>query len=485
MALENKISLTDGMSPVLSKMLDSMNMIIGGMYDLQKASGGVDTARDFSFISNSIAEAGAELDKYRESLTSLGKAAPAAAPAAASPPVSPAPPITNIVPPETVAGIARANEQIAAMTKSVAELDARANLWKTGAQGVGEMNREFEAMKTRIGEVTAAQNDMNAALESGDVGKINEQYNKLKALVDKLEPEIRQNTDEQRKFNDSVNQGTNNSQNLLEKISGMGRAFMGLQAVRIAVRGIRSAYGFVTDAARDFSEQLSAQQRLAKVMQNTMGAGFGDFKEILGLAKSQQSTGVISAGIQIAGSQELGTYLTQSESLKKLIPVMDDMLAQQYGLNATQENAVVIATMLGKVMDGQTGALSRYGYSFDEAQEKILKYGTESERVAVLADVVSSSVGGMNEALAATPTGAFKQIQMDMDGMKNTIGGALQPALLSFYQTLRGVMANIASSGALDAFVNGIIFIMDLLGMLAQGVGAVIDFFVAGAKFVA
>ena len=48
------------------------------------------------------------------------------------------------------------------------------------------------------------------------------------------------------------------------------------------------------------------------------------------------------------------------------------------------EQAAQIGSMLGKVMEGQTGALSRYGYKFDEAQEKILKTGTEAERAAVL-----------------------------------------------------------------------------------------------------
>ncbi len=62
--------------------------------------------------------------------------------------------------------------------------------------------------------------------------------------------------------------------------------------------------------------------------------------------------------------------------------------------------------MLGKVMDGQTGALSRYGYSFDAIQEQILKYGTEAQRAAVLSDVVSSAVGGMNAELAKTDDGS-------------------------------------------------------------------------------
>jgi hypothetical protein len=48
----------------------------------------------------------------------------------------------------------------------------------------------------------------------------------------------------------------------------------------------------------------------------------------------------------------LSTYLEKTESLKALIPVMNDMLAQQYGINASQQSAASIATMLGKVMDG-------------------------------------------------------------------------------------------------------------------------------------
>lgn len=64
---------------------------------------------------------------------------------------------------------------------------------------------------------------------------------------------------------------------------------------------------------------------------------------------------------------------------------MNDMIAQQYGLESSTEGATQIATMLGKVMNGQTEALSRYGYKFDEVQKEILQFGTESERAAVLA----------------------------------------------------------------------------------------------------
>ncbi|MDE5785662.1 MAG: hypothetical protein K2H98_03930 [Duncaniella sp.] len=130
----------------------------------------------------------------------------------------------------------------------------------------------------------------------------------------------------------------------------------------------------LTDA---YAAQIEAETKLAVNMRNTMGAREEDIQSIKDLCAAQQKLGVIGDEVQLAGAQELATYLEEKQSLEKLIPVMNDMLAQQYGLNATQENAAQIATMLGKVMGGQTGALSRYGYTFDAVQEQILKYGDE------------------------------------------------------------------------------------------------------------
>lgn len=203
------------------------------------------------------------------------------------------------------------------------------------------------------------------------------------------------------------------------KIADIGKNFIVLNQV----------WEFANKAAekmREYTEANKIQQetetKLAQVMRNTMGAAGEEIQSIKELASAQQKLGVIGDEVQLAGAQELGTYLTKAESLKKLMPVMNDMLAQQYGLNASQESAVNIASMMGKVMDGQVGALSRYGYKFDEAQEKLLKYGTEELRVATLAEVIGQSVGGMNESLANTPEGKMQQIANDMGDIKERIG---------------------------------------------------------------
>jgi len=203
-------------------------------------------------------------------------------------------------------------------------------------------------------------------------------------------------------------------------------------AMKLGGAAIDMVKNFVGDSEEIYKAQAVAETRLAAVMKNTMGAAGDEVKAITELAAAQQKLGVVSGSVQLTGAQELSTYLTKTESLKSLLPVMNDMLAQQYGLNATQEQAQNIATMLGKVMDGQVGALSRYGYKFDEAQENILKYGTEAQRAATLIDVVGASVGGVNEALAKTPEGILKQNQMAMEDLKGRTGKTVVDMKVAF-----------------------------------------------------
>ena len=223
----------------------------------------------------------------------------------------------------------------------------------------------------------------------------------------------------------------------------------GLDSVSKTINDIQNVLKDLTQA---YSAQIEAETKLAVNMRNTMGAREEDIQSIKDLCAAQQELGVIGDEVQLAGAQELATYLEEKQSLEKLIPVMNDMLAQQYGLNATQENAAQIATMLGKVMGGQTGALSRYGYTFDDVQEQILKYGDEAQRAAVLCDVVSSSVGGMNAELAKTDIGKQKQLENTLGDIKELLGGLAQIAM-PFVTIAANTMLAIAAMAKLCATV--------------------------------
>ena len=226
--------------------------------------------------------------------------------------------------------------------------------------------------------------------------------------------------------------------------AGLKKAFM---AVGAAV-SVRAIVNFAKEAAEAYDEQVENEVRLAQVMRNTMGARNEEIQSILDLAEAQQQLGVIDGDAQIAGAQKLATYLDEAASLEKLIPAMNDLAAQQFGLNVSSEQAATIATMFGKVMNGNVAVLNRYGISFDEAQANIMKFGSEAERAAVLAQAVEKSVGGMNQALANTPTGRMKQLSNTMADIKKqfqfgmaarTIGTVLLPVLNTIAKVLAAV----------------------------------------------
>ncbi|MDR2564370.1 MAG: hypothetical protein LBC98_10605 [Prevotellaceae bacterium] len=215
-----------------------------------------------------------------------------------------------------------------------------------------------------------------------------------------------------------------------------------------AAMSVRKLTQYMGEGREMYKQQMEAETKLAAVMRNTIGVENGEVEAILRLTSAQQKLGVIGDEVQLSGAQELATYVTKKESIEGLIPVMNDMLAQQYGLNASQEQAQNIAMMLGKVMNGQVGALSRYGYKFDDAQEKILKHGSESKRLAVLIDVVSESVGGVNAALAATPEGKLKQMANNAGDLQERVGklaGLAQSAFSPVAEKIQALIDSVIS----------------------------------------
>ncbi len=237
-------------------------------------------------------------------------------------------------------------------------------------------------------------------------------------------------------------------QSFFDKIKKLGsNGLLPLIGIAAVTRGLGNILGV---AAQNYNIQASAVTRLRQVMFNTMGAREMEVNSILRLTSVQQKLGVVGDEIQISGAQELSTYLSKSKHLKTLIPVMNNMLAQQYGYNATQEQAVTIAQMMGKVLDGQVGSLSRYGYRFDEAQEKIFKFGTEAQKVAMLTEVITKYVGGVNEALAQTPEGKLKQASNNYGDLLERVG----KLYIAFKERLMPIQ---------EAFIGGINNLLDNL----------------------
>lgn len=222
---------------------------------------------------------------------------------------------------------------------------------------------------------------------------------------------------------------------------GISSTLKKLGVVLAGVFAVKKVIDFGRASVTAANDMAVHEAKLATIMRQRMNATDDTIKAVKNLIAAQEAIGVVDVVAQTAAAQELSTYLSNANSLKTLVPTLNNLVAQQYGLSASAEQATGMATMLGKVMDGQVGALSRYGFTFSKAEEKILKYGNEAERVALLSRIVKDSIGDMNEELGKTPQGQMKQLSYTIDAIKTSIGAGLMSAIQAVMPYLNA-MAN-------------------------------------------
>ena len=189
--------------------------------------------------------------------------------------------------------------------------------------------------------------------------------------------------------------------------------------------------------ANGYRELEVYEKQFESNLKNTANASDDEIASLKKLAKQKERTGVVSAKAITSAYQELATYVESSEAIEGLTDALTDMSAQQYGVDATEESVRNLATTLGKALaNGDYSGLTRLGYGFDETQKKIMKYGDELDRVKVLNDVIESSIGGVNEALAQTDAGQIFQVKSYFDDVKETIGEIISEIEVGFIQTV-------------------------------------------------
>lgn len=244
------------------------------------------------------------------------------------------------------------------------------------------------------------------------------------------------------------------------KADAVNKALVSWSSISTIANNVYSSIQNLTNAMSGYIAKANAateaQTKLTTVMRQRMGATAEDVASVNTAVAAQTKLGVVGGTVQRSGLQQLATFASHKRTLTALLPAMNNLLTQQKGLNATSEDAVGIANLLGKALQGQTGALRRVGITFSETQEKALKAGNEGERAAMLAEIITQNVGNMNAELAKTDAGKAKQLANSFGGVLTNIGKALMP-----YQSM------IAQFGQLGMAVTGVV----QFGTALKGVG--------------
>lgn len=256
------------------------------------------------------------------------------------------------------------------------------------------------------------------------------------SLLGKVDPSLHNALSKAQKQSDttgkSMVKGMKNAGTAMTKtIKGFAKtaiaAFAGISA---AARLKEFAKQCITEA----KEAIDVETKLGTLLQNVTkiqirgpNAAADAASELIKVGDQLERSGVVAGDVMVAGFQQLASFQLDDVDITTLSEGMADLLAQTKGLNATQSDAVSVANMIGKVMTGSVGALTRVGIIFDENQEKVLKMGTAEEKVAMLAEVLKQNVGGVNKALAETDQGKMVIAENAIGAVRDEIGRKLLP----------------------------------------------------------
>nr|DAT30426.1 MAG TPA: tail tape measure [Caudoviricetes sp.] len=330
----------------------------------------------------------------------------------------------------------------------------------------GPMQRMIASTENLISHMNDVEGAMNDGFNPQVIEEAGRQAEVFTSQMNTVSSSINNAEAEQQNFDDSIQQSANSMDALVGKVKGMLAAYLSISAI------IGSSKGFMEAA----NVQIEAETKLSTVMRQRMGANDDLIQSVKNLASEQQNLGVIGDEVQMAGAQQLSTFLYTADALKTLMPAMDNLAAQQNGVSASSGDLVNIGNLMGKVMQGQVSALTRVGVTFSEAQEKVLKYGNEQEKAAMLAQVITDNVGNMNAELAKTPAGQMAQVSNALGDMKEVAGYALMPAILALNDVIKNNAAFIESA---------IINVGVALGYIIEMATAVVDAMFNACSFIA
>ena len=273
----------------------------------------------------------------------------------------------------------------------------------------------------------------------------------------------------------NINQQMQNAERsaggLTNKLLGISSS---LQIFSFAKNKIDVLAGSVAGLVGEYQHELEMETRLATVMQARFGASGTTINEMKSVLQQQELATGYSYEMLTNGAQELATYITDAKTLKGLMPVLANM-AKQGGVNSEQ-GMMSYATMLGKVMGGDMGGMSKRGYIFTDAEKQAFKLMNEEQKLAFITKTVNESIGQQAGMLNALNTQSVQTLSIQMDNVRKSLGGALKPFQdmfnlvtmkwkIAFYEDILKALQFI------QKHINGVVIALGALGVAILAVG--------------
>ena len=345
--------------------------------------------------------------------------------------------------------------------------------------GSDAANAGLEEMRAQLLYAQQLQEQLNLAVDSMDVERANAAYLQLSQTISGTEKYIRDNVDEQGKFNTVVEKSDTLVDKLKENIAGIATK---IAAITAAVTAVTKIVSSATDA---YDTQLNAELQLATVLGNMLDADTvaeyavtldtseaeagaavlsDTFDEITSKASEIQAAGIYGDEAMIAAAAELATYYSDADAIVMMMDTLADYAMGMSGGGAVDTEAMVeYATNLGKIMSGSYESMTKKGFEFTDAQEAIIEGTATEEQIietlgeeyldlsedmqaaAAITQVIEESWSGLYETMSDTPEGQIIQMQNAFGDLVEVVGGQLYPYLLLIVEAVNENWSTIES----------------------------------------
>ena len=509
-AIQTAIELNDQFTSVLYGIMDAVNLATAQMYDMQQAmSMDIDTS--------SLEGAREAIDEATASLIALNGVAQQPAPVidplagSSQPAEMPVQWETNNLDVFTGTGIDRFEQEVQSTNSMLEQLSSTQNDIARQAysttifppesfqdlnsmavridsireriqqiesnpvnMGTDNANAQLEQLRSQLDQAIQEQNNLNTAMQNMDVSGANAAYLQLSQTVGNTERYIRDNTDEQGRFNQEIQEGASGAEGLMGMIKRAVGAYVGIQSVgkilnmsdeltqttsRLDLMNnsfneingtanetselVNMVYAAAQDARGSFSDMASVVARFG----NNARDAFGNSEEVVAFADLvQKQMTIAGASTQEAANAEL-----------QLSQALGSGVLRGDELNSIFEQAPNLIQNIADYMDVPIG--------------QIREMAADGE---LSADVVKAAIF----AAADDINGKFDEMPMTWgqiwQSMQNTAVMAFQPVL----QRLNGM----ANSNAFQGFVDGAI---EAMATVANIVLNIFDLMSQAGSFVA
>ena len=357
---------------------------------------------------------------------------------------------TNIFPPEAFQNLNSMAVRIDSIRERIQQLGSNPLNMGTDAA-----NSELEQLRAQLNQAVNEQIELNAVMEDMDVSAANDAYLRLSHTVAGTERYLRDNVDEQGRFNREVQEGAQQAGNLTGMIKNAVLAYASVQSIGNALNisdelimttsrlnmmndGVQSTqelvnmvYAAAQDARGSFAEMADVVARFG----NNAKDAFSSSEEVVAFADLVQKQMTIAG----ASTQEASNAMLQlSQALGSGVLRGDE-------LNSIFEQAPNLIQSIADYLDVPIG--------------QIREMASEGE---LSADVVKAAIFASSDEINAK----FSKMPMtwgqSWQSMKNTALIAFQPVLQK--------LNDIANSQAFQTFANGAVEVMAVLASILLNV---------------